>query len=124
MIKRYHVLSLVLLLLLILSGILYNKGYWNSWEDERDEIYEEIMVAIHIDGASPRTKELFSTCMADELVKIAKAISCPHYIKRPFIDQINECMGENEAMASFMLGNSIQACQFEVLKKIKEETPS
>lgn len=57
--NRVQIYSAILGLLVLLAGALYNKGYWNTWDDYRAEI-------------ASKTND----CYANVVVSTGKALGC------------------------------------------------
>jgi hypothetical protein len=102
-IDRKEILAIILGTLLVCAGILYYKGYWNTWEDFRQPMAEA-------------TNE----CVADFVVEYGTALGC-----QPWNDpqaQFKACIANIDPMTKMIMFMQYMSCFDEPRDKLEEQS--
>jgi len=100
--NRVQIYSAISGLLILLTGVLYFKGYWNTWEDYRVEIAEQT-----------------NDCYANVVVTVGEALKCP-----PMNDPeaaIKKCTEHMDILSKVLLTAIISQCNEEFKDKFYNE---
>lgn len=114
-------LQMLLALLLVLSGgagVAYHQGYWDTWEDRKEEVaahfYDKLVQEEAASGQPiPEVaKTTFANCVADGLTALAEESGCE--LGEPAVETLVKCAEKDQVMnlqGGFLLMNCIMAAQ-------------
>ena len=89
---RTKILMGVLVVLLGVAGGLFKAGYWDTWQDRRDDLYTELLPQIQQGVGDEALGTAITGCMADNLIKFAAGMECIHSGLEPALPQIGQCI--------------------------------
>ena len=116
---------MLLAFLMLLSGgagALYSQGYWDTWEDRRDELKAELIATM--ESVPEAAKEPLAECLTNMSLNAAAQLECSLANEPSLIEQLTSCadaVGQRQA-----LGFGVFACIMQVqaqLGEAEQETP-
>lgn len=87
------------LVVALVVGILYNKGFWDKWADKEGQVASELLAAFQQRGIPPEVGGPMSSCMASLVVVAADVQKCPLASQDPLLGQLGLCASQNAALA-------------------------
>lgn len=119
---------LVALLVLLSGGAagLYGSGYWDTWEDKKEEVAAHFRAQLDAEEAATGqaipevAKKTFSECAAESLTTLAQEAGCE--LGEPAVETLVAC-AEKDQQLNMAGGMALMNCIFQAQAAAAEEAP-